>query len=130
MNIKNFWSSKFIFNSYKYEKVVALALVLWILGGMKIQAQTANGNEPEVKNPELPEVVIKEVPIIKILELTQPLINTEPAKTLELPQNIFKEVPTVKDLQLPINLNFLITPLEFINPELMAPETPQDKQGS
>lgn len=158
------WSSKFIFNSCKYKKVVVLGVILWISGGMKLQAQTVNNNVPEVKNqdeqkveeliqkelpqpvldktpevknqelpliikevpevkkPELPKVVIKEVPIIKILDLTQPLINTEPVKTLELP-------PTAKNLQLPTNPNFLVAPPEFISPELTAPETPQDKKA-
>lgn len=150
MNIKCLWSSKFIFSSCKYQKVIALAVVVWFSGGMKLQAQTSGENAPEVenkvevpvqkevpqpvvdkmpeeKNQELPEIVIKEVPINKIIEITQPFIKSVPV-TSELGQNIIKEAPIAQDLKLPRNINLLIAPPKFISPELMAPETPQDKR--
>ena len=153
MSVRSFWRKetafldKIVICTTIYQQinpisVTVLAILLCMLGGVKLHAQTVSDKAPEgdnsgitevvteevseAENPELPETVVKEVPILKILELTQPLINAEPVQTPKSPQNLVKEAPS--KLQLPVNPKFLITPPHFIYPELMAPETIQNKQ--
>lgn len=155
MNIKSVWSSKFIFHSYKHQKVIALAVVLWTLAGIKLQAQTVNKNVPEVKNEvenkveapiqkEMQQPVVDKIPEVKNQELPLVVKEVPEVKKPELPETVIKAVPISKIIELtqplinneviktevlPINPNVLIAPPEFISSELIVPETPQDKKA-